>query len=148
VLHEPTSPTLAPPASTPDLTSTPSSPDTSTAVAGPRAEPRADPRVEGSSVDASGGRERPTPPGDLRPLALRARHDTVAARELAASLLGRGWDARRTAAVAGLAESTVAALAHVRRPGTAARAVADDVVARARRRAAGLLPALRRASQP
>lgn len=88
-------------------------------------------------------------PADLRQLARRARRDTVAARELAAALLARGWSTVRAAALTGLAESAVAALARVRRPGTAAGAVADDVAARARRRSAGaeeLPPAPRRAA--
>lgn len=110
MLHEPTVPTMAPPAAAPDTL--PDAPPT----------PRPD-------VDA--------PPADLRDLARRARRDTVAARELAAALLARGWSARRAAALAGLAVSAVVALAGVRRPGTAARAVADDVAARARRRSRG-----------
>jgi hypothetical protein len=111
VLHEPTTPTMAPPAAVPDVL-----PESVTAL-------------EGSPIV-------PSPPSDLRPLAQRARRDTVAARELATTLLGRGWSVRRTAALAGLAEATVTALSHVRRPATAARAVAEDVAARARRRVA------------
>jgi hypothetical protein len=114
VLHEPTIPTMAPPAAVPEeLTD-----DAPASL--PGTAPAAD----------------PSPPDDLRPLTRRARRDTVAARELVSALLARGWDVRPTAALAGLAESTVAALARVRRPATAARAVADDVAARARRRVA------------
>jgi hypothetical protein len=113
VLHEPTVPTMAPPAAAPEeLTDAP------------------------VSLPGTGPAAAPSPPDDLRPLAHRARRDTVAARELVSALLARGWDVRPTAALAGLAESTVAALARVRRPATAARAVADDVAARARRRVA------------
>jgi hypothetical protein len=92
------------------------------------------PAVSAGSGDALQGSA--APPSDLRPLARRARRDAVAARQLASALLGRGWDVRRTAALAGLAESAVAALSRVRRPATAARAVAEDVAARARRRVA------------
>jgi len=73
-------------------------------------------------------------PDDLLPLARRARRDTGSARELAAALLSRGWAARSVAALSGLAETAVTALARVRRPGTAAGSVAADVASRARRR--------------
>ncbi|MHC1562442.1 hypothetical protein ACR9E3_26050 [Actinomycetospora sp. C-140] len=136
VLHEPTTPTMAPPAAAPETLPTPRSTE-------PVPEPLPQPRAVTVVTDPA----RPTPPSDLSSLARRARRDTVAARELAAALLARGWSVRRAAALAGLAESAVAALAHVRRPGTAAGAVADDVAARARRRSAGaeeLPPAPRR----
>ena len=72
----------------------------------------------------------PEPPADLLPLVRRARRDTTSARQLAAALLSRGWAARRAAALSGLAEGAVAALARVRRPGTAAGFVADDLATR------------------
>jgi hypothetical protein len=72
----------------------------------------------------------PEPPADLRPLVRRARRDAGAARELASALLARGWTARPAAALSGLAETAVRALARVRRPGTAAGFVADDLAAR------------------
>ncbi len=72
----------------------------------------------------------PEPPADLRPLVLRARRDVGAARELASALLARGWAARPAAALSGLAVTAVRALARVRRPGTAAGFVADDLAAR------------------
>ncbi|PVZ08278.1 hypothetical protein [Actinomycetospora cinnamomea] len=110
MLHEPIDTTLAPPAATPDLTTT-----------------------DLTTTDPA--RSTPEAPDDLRALARRARRDVTAARELAAALLARGWAARRAAALSGLAETAVAALGRVRRPGTAAGFVADDVAARARRRA-------------
>jgi hypothetical protein len=134
VLHEPTTPTMAPPAASPEeLTD-----DAPTALPENLPDPAPDPAPDSApdSPPAVDRPLRPSPPSDLRPLARRARRDTVAARELASALLGRGWDVRRTATLAGLAESTVAALAHVRRPATAARAVAEDAAARARRRVA------------
>jgi hypothetical protein len=70
------------------------------------------------------------PPADLVPLVRRARRDVGAARELASALLARGWSARPAAALSGLAETAVRALARVRRPGTAAGFVADDLAAR------------------
>lgn len=72
----------------------------------------------------------PEPPADLRPLVGRARRDVGAARELASALLARGWAARPAAALSGLAETAVRALTRVRRPGTAAGFVADDLTAR------------------
>jgi hypothetical protein len=78
----------------------------------------------------------PRTPADLLPLARRARRDAGSAREFAVALLARGWAATSAAAVSGLAVSAVTALSRVRRPGTAAASVADDVAARARRRAA------------
>lgn len=80
----------------------------------------------------------PRTPDDLAPLARRARLDTGSAREFAVALLARGWAARSAATLSGLAESAVTALSRVRRPGTAAEFVADDVAARARRRTAEL----------
>ncbi|MDD7941839.1 hypothetical protein PHK61_25810 [Actinomycetospora lutea] len=108
----------------------------------PSSSPLAPPAGAPDTLPASFG-----PPSDLRGLARRAHRDPGAARELAAALLARGWSTRPVAALAGLAESAVAALARVRRPGTAAGAVADDLAARARRRSAGteeLPPAPRR----
>ncbi|MEJ2863530.1 hypothetical protein [Actinomycetospora flava] len=119
--------------------------DSTSPLAPPAAAPTSLPASLPASLSVS--HERPVVPSDLRTLAQRARRDTVAARELAATLLARGWSARRAAALAGLAVSAVAALAGVRRPGTAARSVADDVAARARRRSEGaeeLPPAPRR----
>ncbi len=106
MLHEPTPsiPTLAPPAAT--------APE-------PRTSPESSP---------------PDVPPDLRPLARRARRDTAAARELAAALLGRHWDADLVALATGLASDTVSSLAGVRRPATASGFVADEVAARARAR--------------
>jgi hypothetical protein len=80
----------------------------------------------------------PRTPADLLPLARRARRDAGSAREFAVALLARGWAATSAAAVSGLAVSAVTALSRVRRPGTAAASVADDVAARARRRTARL----------
>ena len=133
MLHEPITPTMAPPAAAPETLPVPRS---------------AEPPAAARAVTVTADPARPTPPSDLNPLARRARRDRGAARELAVALLARGWSARTAAALAGLAESAVAALARVRRPGTAARAVGDDVAARARRRSAGaeeLPPAPRRA---
>ncbi|MEJ2890827.1 hypothetical protein [Actinomycetospora aeridis] len=130
MLREPDLTPMAPPAAAPDT------------LPIPRPAPA---EARAVTVDVDPG--RPEAPSDLRHLAGRARRDVVAARELAAALLARGWSARRAATLAGLAETAVAALEHVRRPGTAARAVADDVAARARRRSAGaeeLPPAPRR----
>ncbi len=78
----------------------------------------------------------PRTPADLLPLARRARRDTGSAREFAVALLARGWAATSVATLSGLAVSAVTALSRVRRPGTAAGSVADDVAARARRRTA------------
>ncbi|MDD7936119.1 hypothetical protein [Actinomycetospora straminea] len=128
MLHEPTIPTLAPPAAAPDTLPAPR-PSSIEEPSTPSA-----PEPQAVTIRSSG---RQTPPADLRALARRARRDTVAARELAAALLARGWDTGRAAAATGLAEGAVAALAGVRRPGTAAGAVAADVAARAARRAAG-----------
>ncbi|CAA9276970.1 MAG: hypothetical protein AVDCRST_MAG54-3329, partial [uncultured Actinomycetospora sp.] len=76
---------------------------------------------------------RPVPapevPPDLRPLVRRARRDVGAAQELAAALLARGWSTRPAAALSGLAETAVRALARVRRAGAAAGFVADDLAA-------------------
>jgi hypothetical protein len=80
----------------------------------------------------------PRTPADLVPLARRARLDIGSAREFAAALLARGWAARSVATLSGLAETAVTALSRVRRPGTAAEFVADDVAARARRRTSEL----------
>jgi hypothetical protein len=102
VLHEPVDTPLAPPAAAPDLRPDPA--------------PAPDPDLG--------------PPADLRPLVRRARRDVGAARELASALLARGWAARPAAALSGLAVSAVRALARVRRPGTAAGFVADDLAAR------------------
>lgn len=82
--------------------------------------------------------DAPHAPADLLPLARRARLDTGSAREFAAALLARGWAATSAATLSGLAVSAVTALSRVRRPGTAADSVADDVAARARRRTADL----------
>jgi hypothetical protein len=118
VLHEPTPsiPTLAPPAAA----TTP----------GPRLAP--DDRTPGpTSGPGSGSGDVPA---DLRPLARRARADTAAARELASALLGRRWEADLVALATGMDRDTVASLAEVRRPGTAAAFVADDLAARAHAR--------------
>jgi hypothetical protein len=104
VLHEPVDTPLAPPAAAPDLRPAPDP------------APAPDPDLG--------------PPADLRPLVRRARRDVGAARELASALLARGWAARPAAALSGLAVSAVRALARVRRPGTAAGFVADDLAAR------------------
>lgn len=104
VLHEPVDTPLAPPAAAPDLRPAP----------GPDPDPAPD----------------LGPPADLRPLVRRAHRDVGAARELASALLARGWAARPAAALSGLAVSAVRALARVRRPGTAAGFVADDLAAR------------------
>lgn len=132
MLHEPTEATLAPPAAAPDTLPTP--------------RPAAEPTPSAPSAPSAPS-SRPAAPPELRDLARRARRDAVSARELAAALLARGWSVRRAAALSALAESAVAALSAVRRPATAARSVADDVAARARRRSAGaeeLPPAPRR----
>lgn len=73
-------------------------------------------------------------PADLRPLARRARADTAATRELASALLGRRWEADLVALATGMDPDTVASLAEVRRPATAAASVADDLAARAHAR--------------
>lgn len=115
----------------------------------PHASPLAPPDTLPDTLPAALTAGPPAPPSDLRGLARRAHREPGAARELATALLSRGWSTRPVAALAGLAESVVAGLARVRRPGTAAGAVADDVAARARRRSAGaeeLPPAPRRPS--
>ncbi|MFC5142079.1 hypothetical protein ACFPK1_27875 [Actinomycetospora rhizophila] len=103
----------------------------------PSTSPLAPPAAAPDTLPAALDGAPPPPPADLRALVRRARSDPGAARELAAALLARGWSTRPVAALAGLAESAVTALARVRRPGTAAGSVADDVAARARRRSAG-----------
>lgn len=109
MLHEPTPsiPTLAPPA------------------AATVPEPRDAPDARSATPDL---------PPDLRSLARRARRDEAATRALVAALLGRHWEVEHIALATGTTSEAVASLAGVRRPGTAAGFVADEVAARARSR--------------
>jgi hypothetical protein len=122
VLHEPTPsiPTLAPPAAANAPEPRLAADDPTPAVAD-----TATPGTTSGSGDV---------PADLRPLARRARADSAATRELASALLGRHWEADLVALATGMDPDSVASLAEVLRPGTAAAFVADDVVARAQSR--------------
>lgn len=71
---------------------------------------------------------RPAIPHDLAMLALHARRDQRARRALADALLVRRWDTDDVADVLDMDVATVAALATVQRPGTAAAHVAAALV--------------------
>jgi hypothetical protein len=71
---------------------------------------------------------RPEIPHDLADLALRARRDPGARRELADVLLVRSWTPDLIATALGMTTASVDALSRVRRPGTAAAHVAASLV--------------------
>ena len=87
--------------------------------------------VDGVVADRAPTEPAPIPDG-LRVLAADVRSDPadrLARRSLAVALLGRGWSVATATAASGLAEGEVRGLEGVRRPGTAASSVADDLVA-------------------